>query len=154
MIDPVRLFTTSSAHAIQRVRNDLKQTVKTETSEFIKSAQKQGVPVSEKPIEAPKFELFPAPEKEISDEEKKKIENESRSMLQKLESELASVREQRKTRDQEWAKLQTQKMNPEEVPGKEQPKREIIIPKSKPPIGMMAIKRKQGSREQGKQISG
>ena len=155
-------ITSQMAKAQQAVRDSVKATIKNESTEFIKSAASQGVPVSEKPFEAPKFELFPEI-KEVSPEEKQQIEQQSQIRLQRLEEELKQLRLGRQQQDQQWVKQQEQIMHPEEAArqqalaeGKEPPRREIIIPTSKPKgpqMGKGPDKGKQGSRESGRQKS-
>jgi hypothetical protein len=151
-------ITGQMAKAKQAIRDSVKATIKNESTEFIKSAAAQGVPVSEKPFEAPKFELFPDL-KPVSDEEKQQIEQQSQIRLQRLEEELRQMRLGRQQDNQEWQKQQTQIMNPEEFArsqGKEPPRREIIIPTSprKGPSGAKrATQGKTGSREAGRQKS-
>src|SRR5260221_8621195 len=148
-------ITSQMAKAKQAIRDQVKQTITQEKTEFIKSAASQGVPVSEKPFEAPKFELFPEI-KEVSQEEKQQIEQQSQIRLQRLEEELKQMRLGRQQDTQQWVKQQEQIMNPEQfareqaqAQGKEPPRREIIIPQSKPKgprTGKGPDKGKQGSR--------
>jgi hypothetical protein len=151
-------ITSGTAKAMQAARDSVKQTIRDETKEFIKSASQQGVPVSEKPFEAPKFELFPEI-KEVNEEERKQIQEQSSIRLQRLEEELKQLRMQRQQTDQEWAKRQQEIMNPEDAAraaGQVPPRKEIIIPTSKPTgpnAQQAAVKAKQGSREVGRQKS-
>lgn len=151
-------ITSSMAKAKQAFRDQVKQVAKEEKAGWVKSASEQGVPVAQQPFQAPKFELFPDI-KPVSDEEKQQIEQSSQLRLQRLEEELKQMRMQRQQQNQEWVKQQEQIMNPEEAAkaaGKEPPRREIIIPTSKPkgPSGAKrATQAKQGSKEVGRQKS-
>lgn len=153
MFSPTKTISSATAKAMQTARDRVKQVASEEKAGWIKSASEQGVPVSEKPIEAPKFELFPEI-KEVNEEEKKQIQEQSTIRLQKLEEELKQIRMQRQQQTQEWVKQQEQIMNPEPPPGQE--KKPIIIPTSKPSgpnAQQMATQAKQGSREMGRQKS-
>lgn len=154
MFNLSKQVTGAKAKAMQTIRDDVKRG----KLNWIETAKQQGLPVSEKPFEAPKFELFPEI-KEVSPEEKKQIEEQQQIRLQRLEEELKQLRIGRQQTDQQWEKRQEEIMNPEEAAraaGKEPPRREIIIPPPKPkgPSGAKrATQAKQGSREAGRQKS-
>ncbi len=149
----------NTAAGMQAMRNQLKQIAQEEKAGFTKAASEQGLPVSPKPFEAPKFELFPEV-KEVSEEEKSQIEQQRQIKLQRLEEELKQIRMQRVQTGEAWQKEQMEKMHPQEVQaagqGKEPPRRQISIPQSKPKgpnAAQAAMKQKQGSHETARQRS-
>lgn len=158
MFNVKQTINSAKANAMQSLRDNAKQAIQVEKSGWTKAVQEQGLPVSEKPFEAPKFELL-SPIKEVTSPEEQQIEAESQAKLAQakadLEAEMARWRNVRTQTDQQWIKAQTQIMHPEQVQGAE-PKREMIMPTSKqkgPSGAQAAAKAKQGSKEMGRQKS-
>ncbi len=82
------------------------------------------------------------------DEEALKAQTNRR--LKELEEEIRKIREERKMREEEWRKQQEEVMKVEEP--QEQP---FIEPPSRKKRGFLGfVKKKQGTKEMGKQISG
>jgi hypothetical protein len=158
MFNPNQVIQSAKAKAMQLLRDNAKQVVQVEKSGWTKAAQEQGLPVSEKPFEAPKFDLLP-PIKEVTTPEEQQIEAESQAKLARakadLEAEMARWRSVRTQTDQQWVKSQEQLMHPEAMQGA-QPAHKPIIETSKPkgPSGVQAATQaKKGSKEMGKQKS-
>jgi len=88
---------------------------------------------------------------ELSTDEEKKIKDQTRRRLIELEEELKQVRMKRKEQSEKWSQEQEKIMQKQEIPS-EKP---LIEPTTKPKRGQLgAAKKKQGTREMGKQVSG
>lgn len=86
--------------------------------------------------------------KDPVNEEEVKIQTNKR--LGELEEEIKKIREERKAQEEEWRKQQEETMKPPETT--EQP---FVMPQGKKKQGFMGFaKKKQGTKEMGKQISG
>ncbi|KKQ98586.1 MAG: hypothetical protein UT24_C0009G0086 [Candidatus Woesebacteria bacterium GW2011_GWB1_39_12] len=90
---------------------------------------------------------------EISETQKVEIEAKKRKRIEELEEELKRIRHEREKKEEEWSQLQQQKMGTtQDSVGSHQP---FIEPTTKPRRGFMGfLKKKQGTKEMGKQISG
>ncbi len=88
---------------------------------------------------------------ELSTDEEKKITDLARKRLKELEEELKQVRLKRSEQSQKWSEQQEALMQTQEKTS-EKP---ILEPTTKPKRGQLSVaKKKQGTREMGKQISG
>lgn len=86
--------------------------------------------------------------KEPVNEEEVKLQTNKR--LVELEEEIRSIREERKAKEEEWRKAQEEMLNPPK--SSEQP---FVMPQGKKKGGFMGFaKKKQGTKEMGKQMSG
>lgn len=90
---------------------------------------------------------IPKPEQDLDEEE---IEVETNIKLEELEQEIRRIREERKAKEEEWKKAQEEAMKNEKPP--EQPFVEVSSGKKRGFLGFG--KKKQGTKEMGKQTSG
>ncbi|KKQ51831.1 hypothetical protein A2865_04375 [Candidatus Woesebacteria bacterium RIFCSPHIGHO2_01_FULL_39_17] len=90
---------------------------------------------------------------EISPAQKSELEAKKKKRIQELEEELKRISLERKRKEEEWLQLQKQEMDKTQV--QDQSSQQLIEPKTKPRRGFLRfLKKKQGTKEMGKQISG
>lgn len=88
---------------------------------------------------------------ELPPQEEKELKEKARKRIRELEEELKKMREERRGKEEEWKTQQGAKFS-EKVQEVPQP---LIEPTTRPKRGMFGfIKRKQGTKEMGKSVSG
>jgi hypothetical protein len=137
--------------AADQARKTAKQ-IAQEPYEIVKTVVPQHVLEGAKKNSSPPVsKIFDKVEKqpeEIIDKEA--VNAQARKRLQELEEEIGKIRKQRKVEEEEWKKNQESLMQPEQP--SEKP---FVEPPAKKKQGFMGFaKKKQGTKEMGKQISG
>jgi len=127
-----------------------------EPVEILKSTTRQGTGIEPSPSASVIDQIVTADGKipQITKLEEKKLENITRKKIEELEEELKKMRNTREQRSQEWQESQNTLMGhtQTEQPISEKP---LVEPTTMPKRGMFGVaKRKQGTKEIGKQISG
>jgi hypothetical protein len=88
------------------------------------------------------------PEEIVSEEV---LDAQAKKRLEELEAEIEKIREERKIKENEWKESQEAMMQPEQIPSEKQ----FIEPSAKQKQGFRGfMKKKQGTKEMGKQMSG
>lgn len=87
------------------------------------------------------------PREPVNEEE---VRTQTNKRLEELEGEIRKIREERKAKEEEWKKAQEEMSKPPDA--SEQP---FVMPQGKKKQGFMGFaKKKQGTKEMGKQMSG
>lgn len=123
-----------------------------EKGEFAKSVKKQTV--GEVAKESPLIEQIVTEGGKFSEptkQEKVQLEAKTTKRIEELEKELEEVRRSRQEQYEEWKKSQEEQMKVE-IPIQGKP---LLEPTSRPKRGMLGVvKKKQGTKEMGKTLSG
>ena len=90
---------------------------------------------------------------EMSEIDKKNLESQRRNRIEELKKELEEMRLQRKKKEEEWLKTQEDEFKSDQ---RQKTLSNVLIePTTKPKRGLLGfMKKKQGTKEMGKQISG